>query len=137
MTEMKKTHQYLVTSASSITQMAGIEALTNGLADGPKMRASYQHRRDYLMQRLNEIGLNYLHPAGAFYLFAQIPADYNGTSWDFATQLAEQAQVAVIPGSAFGAAGEGWFRISYAASEAALRQEMNQLATWCAQRQNL
>ena len=128
--EMKKTHQYLVTSTSSISQVAGIEALTNGLDDGPQMRAIYQKRRDYLVARLSEIGINYVYPSGAFYLFAQVPASFQGTSWDFATQLAQQAQVAVIPGSAFGTTGEGWFRISYAASQTALRESMNRLATW-------
>ncbi|MFC6182292.1 aminotransferase class I/II-fold pyridoxal phosphate-dependent enzyme [Lactiplantibacillus daowaiensis] len=131
--EMKKTHQYLVTSTSSISQAAGIEALTHGLDDGPKMRDIYQARRDYLVSRLSEIGINYLYPTGAFYVFAQVPADFNGNSWDFATQLAQEAHVAVIPGSAFGTSGEGWFRISYAASMANLRNSMNQLATWRAQ----
>ncbi|BDZ31625.1 aminotransferase class I/II-fold pyridoxal phosphate-dependent enzyme [Lactiplantibacillus sp. WILCCON 0030] len=128
--EMKKTHQYLVTSTSSISQVAGIEALTNGLDDGPQMRAIYQQRRDYLVTRLSEMGLNYVYPSGAFYLFVQVPTHFKGTSWDFATSLAQQAQLAVIPGSAFGPTGEGWFRISYAASQAALREGMNRLATW-------
>ncbi|VDG18893.1 aromatic amino acid specific aminotransferase [Lactobacillus plantarum JDM1] [Lactiplantibacillus mudanjiangensis] len=131
--EMKKTHQYLVTSTSSISQMAGIEALTNGLDDGAKMRDIYQARRDYLISRLSEIGLNYCYPTGAFYVFAQVPADFTGNSWAFATQLAQQAHVAVIPGSAFGPAGEGWFRISYAASMTALRTSMNRLAIWRSQ----
>ncbi|RRK10659.1 aminotransferase class I/II-fold pyridoxal phosphate-dependent enzyme [Lactiplantibacillus garii] len=131
--EMKKTHQYLVTSTSSITQAAGIEALTHGLDDGQKMRAVYQARRDYLVKRLSEIGLNYVYPTGAFYIFVQVPNDFNGTSWQFATRLAQEARVAVIPGSSFGAAGEGWFRISYAASQDALRDSMNRLATWRAQ----
>jgi len=132
-TEMKKTHQYLVTSTSSISQVAGIEALTNGLADGPQMRAIYQKRRDYVTTRLNEIGFNYVYPTGAFYLFVQVPSEFNGTSWDFAKQLAHQAHVAVIPGSSFGPAGEGWFRISYAASQTALRESLNRIATWKAE----
>ncbi|ETY73500.1 aminotransferase class I/II-fold pyridoxal phosphate-dependent enzyme [Lactiplantibacillus fabifermentans] len=131
--EMKKTHQYLVTSTSSISQVAAIEALTNGFDDGPQMRAIYQQRRDYLVSRLSEIGINYLYPAGAFYVFAQVPADFHGTSWQFATELAHAAHVAVIPGSAFGATGEGWFRISYAASQTALRDSMNNLALWRAE----
>jgi len=134
-TEMKKTHQYLVTSTSSISQVAGIEALTHGLDDGQKMRAIYQARRDYLVTRLSEIGINYIYPTGAFYLFAQVPAAFKGTSWAFATTLAQQAHVAVIPGSAFGDAGEDWFRISYAASQDALRDSMNRLATWLTQLQ--
>lgn len=135
--EMKKTHQYLVTSTSSITQAAGIEALTHGLDDGDHMRAIYQDRRDYLVKRLGEIGLNFVYPNGAFYLFVQVPQDFGGTSWQFATRLAQEAHVAVIPGSAFGASGEGWFRISYAASQPVLRDSMNRIATWRAQTQNL
>jgi aminotransferase len=128
--EMKKTHQYLVTSTSSISQAAGIEALTNGLDDGPEMRSVYQERRDYMVKRLSEIGLNYIYPTGAFYIFVQLPTDFKGSSWDFATRLAHEAHVAVVPGSAFGASGEGWFRISYAASQSVLRESMNQLALW-------
>ena len=128
--EMKKTHQYLVTSTSSISQVAGIEALTNGLADGTEMRAVYQERRDYVVNRLGEIGLNYIYPTGAFYIFVQLPTDFRGTSWDFATRLAHEAHVAVIPGSAFGPNGEGWVRISYAASQSALREGLNRFALW-------
>lgn len=128
--EMKKTHQYLVTSTSSISQAAGIEALTNGLDDGPAMRSVYQERRDYMVKRLSEIGLNYIYPTGAFYIFVQLPTDFEGSSWDFATRLAHEAHVAVVPGSAFGASGEGWFRISYTASQSVLRESMNQLALW-------
>lgn len=131
--EMKKTHQYLVTSTSSITQAAGIEALTNGLDDGAKMCAIYQARRDYLVKRLSEIGLNYVYPTGAFYIFVQLPKTFTGNSWDFATRLAQEAHVAVIPGSSFGQNGEGWFRISYAASQQVLRDSMNRLATWFAE----
>ncbi|WP_048000342.1 aminotransferase class I/II-fold pyridoxal phosphate-dependent enzyme [Lactiplantibacillus herbarum] len=131
-TEMKKTHQYLVTSTSSISQAAGIEALTHGFEDGPDMRKIYQQRRDYLVKRLSEIGFNYIYPTGAFYAFVQVPQHFPGNSWQFATQLANEAHVAVIPGSAFGETGEGWFRISYAASQAALRESMNRLATWYA-----
>lgn len=133
--EMKKTHQYLVTSTSSISQAAGIEALTHGLDDGVKMRAIYQERRDYLVKRLSEIGINYVYPTGAFYIFAQVPTDFDGNSWQFATRLAQEAQVAVIPGSSFGVSGKGWFRISYAASQKALREGMNRLALWRAQTQ--
>ncbi len=133
--EMKKAHQYLVTSTSSISQAAGIEALTHGLDDGVKMRAIYQERRDYLVKRLSEIGINYVYPTGAFYIFAQVPTDFDGNSWQFATRLAQEAQVAVIPGSSFGASGEGWFRISYAASQKALRESMNRLALWRTQNQ--
>lgn len=132
-TEMKKPHQYLVTSTSSITQAAGIEALTHGLDDGSEMRDVYQTRRDYVVKRLSEIGFNYIYPTGAFYIFVQLPQDFQGTSWDFAARLAHEAQVAVVPGSAFGTSGEGWFRISYAASQSALREGLNRLALWRAQ----
>lgn len=131
--EMKKMHQYLVTSASSITQVAGIEALTNGKNDGEQMRAIYQQRRDYVVSRLGEIGFNYVYPTGAFYIFVQVPAKFRGTSWQFATRLANEAHVAVIPGSSFGASGEGWFRISYAASQQALRDGLNRMAVWTGQ----
>lgn len=128
--EMKKPHQYLVTSTSSITQAAGIEALTNGIDDGQRMRAQYQQRRELVANRLGAIGLNYVYPAGAFYVFVQLPHWFNGTSWQFATQLAHQAQVAVIPGSAFGPAGEGWVRLSYAASPTKLTSALDRIATW-------
>ena len=97
------------------------------------MRDVYQTRRDYVVKRLSEIGFNYIYPTGAFYIFVQLPQDFQGTSWDFATRLAHEAQVAVVPGSAFGTSGEGWFRISYAASQSALREGLNRLALWRAQ----
>lgn len=133
--EMKKTHQYLVTSTSSISQAAAIEALTNGVTDGDQMRAIYQQRRDFVIQQLTKLGLNFIYPTGAFYVFVQVPAQFVGSSWEFATTLAEQTGVAVIPGSSFGANGEGWFRISYAASQTALTTAFSRLATWLAQPQ--
>lgn len=111
-----KTHQALVTSASSITQYAGIEALTHGIDDALPMKLAYKERRDTVMRTLNELGLKATEPKGAFYIFAALPEGVSMTSYTFCYELAKQHNVAVIPGDAFGSEGEGYFRISYASS---------------------
>jgi len=69
-------------------------------------------------------------PAGAFYAFAKIPASFGLSSVEFATKLAEEAKVGVTPGSAFGAGGEGYVRLSYASSMADLKEAMARLAVF-------
>jgi aminotransferase len=113
--EMLKVHQYNVSCATSISQYAGVEALTNA-RDTPKpMRESYEERRNFLYNRLIEMGLDVPKPTGAFYMFPSI-AKFGMSSYEFATKLVEQERVAVIPGSAFSSYGEGHIRISYAYS---------------------
>ncbi|KRO15246.1 pyridoxal phosphate-dependent aminotransferase [Lacticaseibacillus saniviri] len=129
-TEMKKVHQYLVTAATTVAQRAAIEALTTGIDDGQAMKAEYLKRRDFMFAGLQELGFSVARPDGAFYLFAKIPAELQLNSRDFTKALAEENQLAIIPGTAFGDAGEGYVRLSYAASMATLEDAMARLTTF-------
>lgn len=124
--ELKKIHQYTVTAADTIAQRAGIEALVNGQDDGAKMRVIYQQRRDYLLQSLKAIGFDAINPEGAFYLFAKLPARFSDSE-AFCTDLAHADHLAIIPGTAFGDVGEGYVRMSYAASTDQLHQAVARL----------
>ncbi|WP_050181597.1 aminotransferase A [Domibacillus robiginosus] len=111
-----KVHQYNVSCASSVSQKAAVAALTDGIDDALPMRSAYQKRRDLTFEKLQELGLETVKPDGAFYFFVKLPASYIGSSFDFCLTLAQKYKVAVVPGSAFSDAGEGWFRLSYACS---------------------
>lgn len=124
--QMLKVHQYNVTCASSISQYAAIEALTNGIDDALPMKQEYRQRRDYVVERLTDIGLPTIVPQGAFYLFPSI-ASTNMDSFTFSSKLLEQEKLAVVPGSAFSKYGEGYIRISYACSMDVLKEGMDRL----------
>lgn len=125
--QMKKVHQYYVTAATTIAQKAGIEALTNGMDDAIPMRAEYQKRRDFVYKVMNGLGFKIARPTGAFYIFAKIPAGYEQDSMAFCKDLARKNHLAIIPGTGFGAEGEGYVRLSYAASMEKLQQAMDRL----------
>lgn len=112
---MLKVHQYNVSCASSISQMAALEAMKNGKNDAVMMKEEYRNRRDYVYSRLEKMGLRTVMPDGAFYFFVEIPDGFS-TSLDFALELVRKKKVAVVPGSAFSEYGEGYFRFSYAVS---------------------
>ena len=110
---MMKIHQYAILCAPIMSQNAAIEALEHGHEAVLEMRASYHQRRDFLVRRLNEIGLDCHTPGGAFYVFPDVrPTGL--TSKEFATRLLEEENVACVPGGAFGASGEGFLRCCYA-----------------------
>lgn len=114
--EIMKVHQNMVTNVNSIAQYAATFALTDGIDDADPMREEYRTRRDIFCNALTDLGFKIAEPNGAFYIFAKIPDGSNQDSMAFALDLAKKAQVAVVPGIAFGAAGEGYIRLSYAAS---------------------
>ena len=112
---MLKVHQYGIMCASIISQEAAVEALRNGRESMLHMRDKYRERRDFIVRRFNELGLPCHLPRGAFYAFPQV----SGTGLDsmtFASKLLEQQKVAVVPGTAFGAAGAGFCRASFSTS---------------------
>ncbi len=123
---MIKVHQYNVSCASSVSQMAALEAMKNGEDDPVTMREAYKRRRDYVFSRLTAMNLQTVLPDGAFYFFIKIPDDYH-TSLDFALKLVQTEKVAVVPGSAFSEYGEGYFRLSYAVSMEQLEEGLNRL----------
>ncbi len=110
-----KVHQYNIMCASTISQFAAIEAAKNGDEDAKKMNISFKQRRNYLVRELNRIGLKTNMPEGAFYVFPCIKST-GLTSQQFCELLLEKENVALVPGDAFGKAGEGYVRISYAYS---------------------
>ena len=123
---MMKIHQYGIMSAPTLSQVAGVEAMDEGDADVAAMREEYRRRRNFLVASLNECGLKTLLPKGAFYVFA----DIRGTglsAQEFAVRLLEH-NVAVVPGTAFGACGEGFIRCSYATSMEKLRIAAERIA---------
>ena len=126
MDQMKKIHQFVVMSAPTISQYAGIEALRNGDSDIEKMRKEYDKRRKYLLKELNRLDIPVFEPKGAFYIFPYI-GKYNMTSEEFATDLLNKERVVVVPGTAFGESGEGFIRISYAYSLDALKEAIKRI----------
>ena len=115
LTEMLKIHQFAIMCAPTTSQYAAIEAMRNGDEDVERMRDAYDKRRRFLVHELNEMGLSCFEPFGAFYVFPSIKKT-GMTSDEFATRLLQEEKVAVVPGTAFGACGEGFLRISYAYS---------------------
>jgi aminotransferase len=124
-----KVHQYNVTCAASISQMAALEALTTGKDDALPMRQEYAKRREYVYDRLVQMGLDVVKPDGAFYFFIKMPP-VSMTSFDFALSLVDKAGVAVVPGSAFSSYGEGYFRISFAYSMETLKEGMDRIGRY-------
>lgn len=112
---MMKIHQYAIMCASITAQEAAVEALRNGEKEMKRMRDSYCERRNLIVNGFNRIGLPCLMPKGAFYAFPDIRSS-GMSSMEFAKKLLESERVAVVPGTAFGACGEGFIRCSYAAS---------------------
>ncbi|MGG5315785.1 pyridoxal phosphate-dependent aminotransferase [Enterococcus sp. AZ072] len=125
-----KVHQYLVTAASTISQKAAVRALIQGMSDGEVMREEYRKRRDYLYKEMTDLGFQVARPSGAFYLFAKIPEQFGTDSMAFCLDLAEKNQLAVIPGIAFGEEGEGYIRLSYAASLEDLEEATKRLRAY-------
>ncbi|MFP7168965.1 aminotransferase A [Terribacillus sp. 7520-G] len=123
---MLKVHQYNATCATSISQYAAIEALTNGLEDPVEMREAYRVRRDYCLERLSKMGLAVEKPNGAFYIFPKFPIK-KMTSLELGLALVEQAGLAIVPGDAFSEYGEGYMRLSYAYSMEQLEEGMDRL----------
>ncbi|MCH7257975.1 aminotransferase class I/II-fold pyridoxal phosphate-dependent enzyme [Lactiplantibacillus sp. ME-2] len=130
--QLGKIHQFTVTSTTTNAQAAATEALKNRLDDAQVMKREYQERRDYLYDALNDLGFQSAKPEGAFYLFSKIPAGLPQNSMAFCRELAHEARVALIPGSSFGPGGEGYVRISYAASMADLKTAVTRIRTYVA-----
>ena len=112
---MMKIHQYGIMSAPTLSQAAGVEAMDYGDKDVERMRREYRRRRDYLVPALEAMGLRTVMPKGAFYVFPSV-AKTGLEDGDFAMKLLKEHGVACVPGSAFGACGTGFVRMSYATS---------------------
>lgn len=125
---MNKIHQYIIMCAPTPSQYAGIEALSNPacMADMEKMVQTYDKRRQLVVNRFRKMGLDCFEPLGAFYVFPSIQKT-NMTSEVFCEKLLMEEKVAVVPGTAFGASGEGFIRCSYAYSTEALQTALDKI----------
>ena len=131
---MKKIHQYVIMSAPTAAQYAGIEALRNCDLEVEKMRESYMLRRNYITKAFNDLGLKTFLPQGAFYIFPNIKST-GLTSDEFCEQLLAAKKVACVPGSAFGEAGEGYIRVSYAYSIEQIKEAVSRIKEFLEERE--
>ena len=123
---MMKIHQYSMLCAPITAQEAAEEALKNSICDKETMRREYRSRRNVIVKRFNEAGLPCFMPEGAFYVFPNITST-GLSSMEFATRLIQEKRVAVVPGTAFGACGEGYIRACYATSMEGIREATSRI----------
>ncbi|NMC14668.1 MAG: aminotransferase class I/II-fold pyridoxal phosphate-dependent enzyme [Chloroflexi bacterium] len=126
---MARVHQYTIMCAPTMAQDAAIEAIKNGAEEVEIMRQEYDRRRKLIVSGLNELGLPTFEPHGAFYAFPDIRV----TGLDeetFAQRLLDEEKVAVVPGSAFGAGGEGFVRCSYATAYEKIEEALRRLKSF-------
>jgi aminotransferase len=124
---MMKIHQYTMLCAPILSQEASIEALKNAETDISYMKAEYKKRRNFIHASFEEMGIPCIRPDGAFYAFADI-SRFGMTSKEFALRLLDEQNVACVPGTAFGACGEGFIRCSYATSLEEIKEAMIRIA---------
>ena len=123
---MLKIHQYVIMSAPTAAQYAAIEAMRHGDTDVEIMRQSYQMRRNFIVNGFNQLGLETFMPQGAFYIFPCIKST-GMNSEEFCEKLLASQRVACVPGSAFGKAGDGYVRVSYAYSIEQIKEALERI----------
>ena len=124
--QMFKIHQYGIMSSPTTSQFAAIEALRNGDEDIKMMVDEYNRRRRYIYNGLKSIGIESFEPEGAFYIFPKI-GEFGLSSEEFCEKLLYDYKCAIVPGTAFGAGGEGCARISYAYSIKHITQALERI----------
>jgi len=124
---MNRIHQYTMLSAPTTAQHAAIEALDTCDPDVAEMRDQYDRRRNFVLSRFADMGIDCFRASGAFYAFPECPRDDSAA---FAEALLEEERVAVVPGDVFGAGGEGHLRVSYATGLSQLKEAMNRLESF-------
>ena len=127
-----KLHGYNTICAPIMSQYAALEGLKNGWSEVEKMRVSYQQRRNLMVKAFNDMGLPVPEPKGAFYLFPDITST-GLTSEQFALQVFEKLNVAVVPGNVFGAGGEGHIRCCYATSVEKIKTALDKISGFVAE----
>lgn len=133
--QMVKIHQYAIMCAPTNSQYAAVEALRNCDGEVQQMREAYNQRRRFLVHEFKRMKLECFEPYGAFYIFPNIQ-EFGMTSEEFATRFLEEEKVAVVPGTAFGACGEGFLRISYAYSLEDLKEAIGRLGAFIGRLRN-
>ena len=129
--QILKLHQYMIMCANTQAQYGGVVALRDCKAETEAMRQEYDRRRKVIYKGLVDMGLPVFQPKGAFYIFPDITCT-GMTSAQFCETLVKEEKVAVVPGSAFGEAGEGYVRISYAASMETIEEALKRMARFVA-----
>ena len=127
--QMLKIHQFAIMCAPTTSQYAAVSALRDGDNDVQMMREAYDQRRRFVLHAFEEMGLDCFEPEGAFYAFPSIKR-FGMTSDEFATRFLREEKVAVVPGTAFGASGEGFLRVSYAYSLKNLQEALGRMANF-------
>jgi len=131
---MMKVHQYSMMCAPILSQEAALEALRHGRDSVAKMKEQYHRRRDFIVRRFNEAGLDCHVPGGAFYAFPYIGRT-GLSSLEFCHQLLREEEVAVVPGTAFGPGGEGFVRASYSMAYERLIEAADRMERFAAKRE--
>ncbi|MDD6221323.1 MAG: aminotransferase class I/II-fold pyridoxal phosphate-dependent enzyme [Lachnospiraceae bacterium] len=124
--QMTKLHQFTIMCAPTTSQYAAVEALANSQSEVDQMVAAYNERRRFLLHAFRQMGIDCFEPFGAFYVFPSIRR-FGMSSEQFATRLLTEQKLAVVPGTAFGACGEGNIRISYAYSIDDLKKGLSRI----------
>ena len=124
--QLLKLHQYAIMCSPTVSQYAAVVAMQSCEQDIEKMKSEYDMRRRYIVDAFNKLGLDCFTPQGAFYVFPCIKST-GLTSAEFCEKLIFSKKVAVVPGDAFGACGEGFVRVSYAYSINHLREAIKRI----------
>ena len=124
--QMTKVHQFAIMSAPTTSQYAAIEAVRNGDGDIEKMLGEYDMRRRLMVGGFNKIGMTCFEPKGAFYAFPSIKVS-GMDSETFCEALLREKKVALVPGNAFGASGEGFVRASYCYSTSHIKEALSRI----------
>ncbi|RDF92517.1 aminotransferase class I/II-fold pyridoxal phosphate-dependent enzyme [Leuconostoc mesenteroides] len=139
MKKINMVHGFVIMTPSNPAMAAATEAFKSAESkdDTLWMKEQYKKRRDYLVGKMTKLGFEMATPSGAFYMFAKIPVDLNQNDVEFAYDLVDRQQLAVVPGSGFGPGGAGYVRISYAASLDMLETAMNRLESYCEEKRTV
>ncbi|MDF0101791.1 aminotransferase class I/II-fold pyridoxal phosphate-dependent enzyme [Staphylococcus pseudintermedius] len=124
--EVTTVHLYNSICVATPSQYGAIRALKEGAADIEKMNAAYRERRDYIYQRLTDMGLSVTLPQGTFYIFPNV-SEYDQDSFRFCNQLLEREQLAIVPGKSFSDFAEGYVRLSFACDMPTIEEACNRL----------
>jgi len=130
---MTKIHQYTIMCVPITSQMAACEALQSGRKSVEEMKREYKRRREFIVDKLNELGLSCHKPEGAFYAFPSVRNSGLG-SLDFAQRLLKEEKVAVVPGTAFGKEYDGYVRMSYATNFDNLKEALIRIGNFLRRR---
>jgi aminotransferase len=132
MRAINRVHQYAMLSAPTTAQYAAVEAIERCESDLREMRSAFDRRRRFVVSRFRDLGMDCFEATGAFYAFPEVPDGFDGDDEAFAEALLEAEGVAVVPGSVFGAGGEGHLRASYATGMDELKEAMTRIERFVA-----